>query len=96
VDERGLRAVMEEALAVAGRGTAGIHLSCDLDWVDPTHAPGVGTPVPGGASYREAHLAMETVADSRRLTSLDIVEINPVLDERNRTAELAAGLARSG
>ncbi|HKG91598.1 MAG TPA: arginase [Gemmatimonadaceae bacterium] len=95
LDERGLRAVMEDALRVAGRGTAGIHLSCDLDWVDPVHAPGVGTPVAGGASYREAHLAMEIAADSGRLTSLDIVEINPVLDERNRTAELAAGLVLS-
>jgi arginase len=67
----------------------------DLDWVDPVHAPGVGTPVAGGATYREAHLAMEIVADSGRLLSLDVVEVNPVLDNQNRTAELAVGLVLS-
>jgi arginase len=66
-----------------------------VDWVDPTEAPGVGTPVRGGATYREAHLAMEMVADSRRMVSMDIVETNPVLDQHNRTADLAVGLVTS-
>ena len=89
IDERGLRAVMQDALAIAGNNTGGLHVSMDLDWVDPVHAPGVGTPVAGGATYREGHLAMEIVADSGRLTSIDVVEVNPVLDSQNRTAELA-------
>ena len=95
IDERGLRAVMQDALAIAGRDTGGVHVSMDLDWLDPVHAPGVGTPVAGGATYREGHLAMEIVADSGRLTSLDVVEVNPVLDTQNRTAELAVGLVLS-
>jgi arginase len=95
IDERGLRSVMQEALAIAGQGTGGVHVSMDLDWVDPVHAPGVGTPVAGGATYREGHLAMEIIADSGRLTSLDVVEVNPVLDSQNRTAELAVGLVLS-
>ena len=95
IDERGLRVVMQEALAIAGGNTGGVHVSMDLDWVDPVHAPGVGTPVAGGATYREGHLAMEIVADSGRLTSLDVVEVNPVLDSQNRTAELAVGLVLS-
>lgn len=95
IDERGLRNVMQEALAIAGTDTGGIHVSMDLDWVDPVHAPGVGTPVAGGATYREAHLAMEIIADSGRLTSLDVVEVNPILDSQNRTAELAVGLVLS-
>jgi arginase len=95
IDERGLRSVMQEAIAIAGRDTGGIHVSMDLDWVDPVHAPGVGTPVAGGATYREGHLAMEMVADSGRLTALDVVEVNPVLDSQNRTAELAVGLVLS-
>jgi arginase len=96
VDERGLRDVMREAIAIATRGTAGMHVSCDADWVDPADAPGVGTPVRGGATYREAHLAMEMIADSGRMVSMDIVEINPVLDEMNRTADLCVGLVTSG
>jgi len=92
IDERGLKHVMREAIAIAGRGTGGIHLSCDPDWIDPTEAPGVGTPVRGGATYREAHLALEMIADSGRLVAMDFVEINPVLDERNRTATLAVDL----
>lgn len=96
VDERGLRDVMREAITIATRGTAGMHVSCDADWVDPADAPGVGTPVRGGATYREAHLAMELIADSGRLVSMDMVEINPVLDEMNRTAELCVGLVTSG
>ena len=95
IDERGMRAVMEEALRTAGRGTAGYHVSLDMDWIDPEDAPGVGTPVRGGATYREAHLAMETVADHGRMLSLEIVEVNPVIDEHNRTADLAVELACS-
>jgi len=95
IDERGMRTVMEEALRAAGRGTAGYHVSLDMDWVDPEDAPGVGTPVRGGATYREAHLAMEIIADHGRLTSFEIVEVNPVIDERNQTANLAVELALS-
>ena len=95
IDERGMRTVMEEALRLAGRGTVGYHISLDMDWVDPEDAPGVGTRVPGGATYREAHLAMEIIADHGRMTSMDIVEVNPVIDEYNRTAELAVELASS-
>lgn len=95
IDERGVKAVMEEAIAITTRGTAGTWVSCDLDWLDPADAPGVGTPVPGGATYREAHLAMEMLADTGRVLGLDCVEVNPVLDHRNRTAELAVGLILS-
>jgi arginase len=95
IDERGMRTVMEEALRMAGRGTAGYHVSVDMDWVDPEDAPGVGTPVRGGATYREAHLAMEIIADHGRMLSLEIVEVNPVIDEHNRTANLAVELALS-
>ncbi len=95
IDERGMRAVMEEALREAGSGTAGYHVSVDMDWIDPEDAPGVGTPVRGGATYREAHLAMEIIADHGRMVSFEIVEVNPVIDEHNRTADLAAGLACS-
>jgi len=95
IDERGMRAVMEEALRVAGEGTAGYHVSLDMDWIDPEDAPGVGTPVRGGATYREAHLAMEILADHGRLLSFEIVEVNPILDEHNRTADLAVELACS-
>jgi arginase len=95
IDERGMRAVMEEALAAAGSGTAGYHVSLDMDWIDPEDAPGVGTPVRGGATYREAHLAMEILADHGRLLSFEMVEVNPVIDEHNRTADLAVELACS-
>ncbi len=95
IDERGMRAVMEEALRAAGRGTAGYHVSLDMDWIDPVDAPGVGTPVRGGATYREAHLAMEIVADHGRMLSFEVVEVNPVIDEHNRTADLAVELACS-
>jgi len=95
IDERGMRTVMEEALHMAGRGTAGYHVSLDMDWVDPEDAPGVGTPVRGGATYREAHLAMEIIADHGRLLSFEIVEVNPVIDEHNQTADLAVELALS-
>jgi arginase len=95
IDERGMRAVMEEALRMAGRGTAGYHVSLDMDWIDPEDAPGVGTPVWGGATYREAHLAMEIIADHGRLLSFEIVEVNPVIDEHNQTADLAVELSLS-
>ncbi len=95
IDERGMRTVIEEALRVAGRGTAGYHVSLDMDWIDPEDAPGVGTPVRGGASYREAHLAMEIISDHGRMVSFEIVEVNPVIDEHNRTADLAVELTLS-
>jgi arginase len=95
IDERGMRAVMEEALGIVTAGAAGFHLSLDMDFVDPQHAPGVGTPVRGGATYREAHLAMEMINDSRRMVSMEVVEVNPVIDEFNRTADLAVELIMS-
>jgi arginase len=95
IDERGMRAVMEEALRMAGRGTAGYHVSLDMDWIDPEDAPGVGTPVWGGATYREAHLAMEIIADHGHMLSFEIVEVNPVIDEHNQTADLAVELSLS-
>jgi arginase len=95
IDERGMRAVIEQAIEVASNGAAGIHVSLDMDAVDPGEAPGVGTPVRGGITYREAHLAMETLGDTGRLTSLEVVEVNPVIDEANRTAILAVELVMS-
>jgi arginase len=95
IDEKGMRPVMKEAIEIACAGTDGFHLSFDMDSVDPQFAPGVGTPVRGGITYREAHLAMEIVNDSRRMLSLEVVEVNPVIDEVNRTAELAVELIMS-
>ncbi len=95
LDERGVRAVMEEAIARVTRDTAGIWVSLDMDVIDPDEAPGVGTAVPGGMTYREAHLAMEMLADTGKVIGLDVVEVNPVLDERNRTAEIACELILS-
>ncbi|MFB6152734.1 MAG: arginase [Halodesulfurarchaeum sp.] len=99
VDARGLSEVIDEAVDIAAAGVDGIHVSLDLDWLDPHEAPGVGTPVRGGVSYREAHAALEAVAehDARYdiLRSMELVEVNPILDERNRTAEMAAELAAS-
>jgi arginase len=95
IDERGLRAIMEDALRIVCTGTAGFHLSLDMDFVDPADAPGVGTPVRGGATYREAHLAMEMICDSGALVSMEVVEVNPVIDEVNRTADLAVELIMS-
>jgi arginase len=92
IDERGMRSVMEEAIKRATTGTAGIHVSFDLDGIDPDFAPGVGTPSPGGLSYREAHLAMEMLADTGRVVSAELVEVNPILDQRNGTATLAVEL----
>lgn len=96
IDERGLRAVMEEAMRMASDGTAGFHLSLDMDFVDPRDAPGVGTPVRGGVTYREAHLAMEMICDSGQMLSMEVVEVNPVIDEANRTGDLAVELVMSG
>jgi arginase len=95
IDERGLRAVMEDALHIVTAGTAGFHLSLDMDFVDPKDAPGVGTPVRGGGTYREAHLAMEMICDTGAMVSMEVVEVNPVIDEVNRTADLAVELIMS-
>lgn len=95
IDRRGMEAVTLEALGFALDGAKGLHVSFDIDVVDPSEAPGVGTPVHGGISYREAHLAMEMVAESGRLTSLDMVEVNPILDHHNQTALLATELTLS-
>jgi len=95
IDRHGIAVVMERALAIAGQGTSGIHVSFDLDVCDPAIAPGVGTPVKGGLDYREAHMLMEMVADSGKLIGLDLVEINPILDVQNQTAILGAELALS-
>ena len=96
IDERGMREVMSDALKYAMDDTDGIAVSLDMDFVDPSDAPGVGTPVRGGVTYREAHLAMEMIADSESMVSMEIVEINPMIDEHNRTALLAVELALSG
>ena len=95
LDERGMRDVLDEGIRLASDGTAGVHLSFDLDVVDPEDAPGTGTPVWGGISYREAHLAMEMFADRANIVSMDLVEVNPVLDSQNMTGVLAAELAQS-
>ncbi|MFB6352807.1 MAG: arginase [Halobacteriales archaeon] len=99
IDERGVTAVVEAALDVAADGVDGIHVSLDLDWLDPHEAPGVGTPVRGGVTYREAHAALESVASfddgTGVLRSMDLVEVNPILDDRNETAALACELAAS-
>lgn len=95
LDERGMRDVLDEGIRLASDGTAGIHLSFDLDVVDPEDAPGTGTPVWGGISYREAHLAMEMFADRANIVSMDLVEVNPVLDSQNMTGLLASELAQS-
>ena len=95
IDERGLQSVMREAIERASNVTGGIYVSCDADWVDPVEAPGVGTPVKGGATYREAHLVMEMLSDSGKIVGMDVVEINPVLDRRNQSAELMVELIAS-
>jgi arginase len=96
IDERGMREVMADALKYAMDDTAGVAVSLDMDFVDPSDAPGVGTPVRGGVTYREAHLAMEMIADTESMVSLEVVEINPILDEHNRTALLGVELVLSG
>ena len=95
LDERGMNAVMDEAMWLASRRTAGFHVTMDMDFVDPDFAPGVGTPVPGGPTYRESHLAMEKVADSGKMLSFELTEVNPVLDISNKTAELGVQLILS-
>jgi arginase len=95
IDRAGIAVVAEQALAIAAQGTGAVHVSFDLDVCDPTIAPGVGTPVKGGLDYREAHLLMEIVADSGLLRALDLVEVNPILDDRNTTAILGTELAAS-
>jgi arginase len=95
IDELGMRTVMERAISVASSGTAGISLSFDMDVVDPRDAPGVGTPIPGGITYREAHLALEMAAECRRLVALEFVEVNPILDTENRTGALGVELIAS-
>jgi len=96
VDRLGMTRVMEEAIRIAGAGDAPIHMSFDMDGIDPSEAPGTGTPVKGGLSFREAHLAMEMLAESGKLGSIEMVEINPILDTRNQTGTLAVGLICSG
>jgi arginase len=95
IDQLGISEVMQKALTIAGQNNDGIHLSLDMDGLDPREAPGVGTPVRGGLSYREAHLAMELIADSGKLLSMDVVEVNPILDRENATALLAVELVLS-
>lgn len=95
IDERGIVSVLEEALAIVQRDTIGFHVSWDMDFVDPKAAPGVGTPARGGVNYREAHLALELVNDTDGLISMDCVETNPILDDRNKTGTLAVELILS-
>ena len=95
IDRLGIAAVTEQAIDLATRGTAGVHVSFDMDVCDPAIAPGVGTPVKGGLDYREAHMFMEMLADADATLSLDIVEVNPVLDVQNSTAVLGTELVLS-
>ena len=95
IDRQGIASIVEQAVNLAGNGTAGVHVSFDMDVCDPSIAPGVGTPVKGGLNYREAHMVMEIVADSGLLTSLDMVEVNPTLDMQNATAQLGTELVLS-
>lgn len=95
IDRMGMTKVMEETILYLRHKTDGVHLSLDLDGLDPHDAPGVGTPVIGGISYRESHLAMEMLAESQLITSAEFVEVNPILDERNKTATVAVALMGS-
>ncbi|MFB6284261.1 MAG: arginase [Halobacteria archaeon] len=96
IDRRGIDEITEEALDIATADTESLHVSLDIDWLDPNEAPGVGTPVYGGVTYREAHLAMETVSEyDCNLNSVDLVEVNPILDESNQTAELGVEVLTS-
>ena len=95
IDRMGMRHVIEQAMVIAGGGTDGIHVSFDMDCLDPREAPGVGTPVPGGISYREAHFAMECLAASNQVVSMELVEVNPLLDQNRHTARLGVGLIAS-
>jgi arginase len=95
IDRMGMAKVMEKAIDYVTKNTDGVHLSLDLDGLDPDDAPGVGTPVLGGISYRESHLAMEMLAEADILTSAEFVEVNPILDDQNKTATVAVGLMGS-
>ncbi len=95
LDERGLANVVEEAVKIAGGDTAGIHVTMDMDFIDPFYAPGVGTPERGGATYRESHLAMEKIAESGRVLSVELTEVNPLYDTANQTGQLAVELILS-
>lgn len=95
IDRMGMAAIMEETIAYLKERTDGVHLSLDLDGLDPSECPGVGTPVMGGISYRESHLAMEMLEESKIITSAEFVEVNPILDEKNKTAQIAVGLMGS-
>lgn len=95
VDRLGMPKVMEQTITYLKERTDGVHLSLDLDGLDPSEAPGVGTPVRGGLTYRESHLAMEMLAESKIITSAEFVEVNPILDVKNKTAEAAVGLIGS-
>jgi arginase len=95
IDMHGIHRVMSEAIEIATSGTAGFHLSFDLDGVDPSVAPGVGTPVPGGTTLRESHVVMEHAAESQKLLGLEITELNPILDDRNQSARFARELVLS-
>jgi len=95
VDERGMRAIMQEAIGVVSAGTAGFHVSFDLDGMDPRDVPGTGTPVKGGISWREANLLMEMVSDTGRMTSLEVTELNPILDVKNQSGEVAVDVILS-
>ncbi len=95
IDRIGMYRAMQQAIEVAARGTDGIYLSLDLDALDPVYAPGVGTPVPGGLTYREAHLACELVSETGKLIGMELVEVNPILDVQNATAVMAVSLALS-
>lgn len=95
IDRRGLSVVAEEAIALATEGGLPLHVSFDIDVVDPRDAPGVGTPVPGGMTFRDAHLVMELIAETGAMRSMDMVEVNPILDHANQTGELAVDLILS-
>ncbi len=95
IDERGMHSIMKEAIEVATKNTDGVHVSFDLDGVDPLYAPGVSTPVTGGLSYRESHLALEMIADTKKLVSMDFVELNPMNDSGNKSAKLMIELIQS-
>lgn len=95
IDRRGIHEIMIEAIEYASNGTAGFHVSFDIDALDPVAAPGVGTPVEGGLTMREAHVIMEAIARSKQMVSLEMVEVNPILDTKNQTARLASHLILS-
>ena len=95
VDEIGIGRVIDEAVQIAGKGVNDIHVSFDIDVLDPREAPGTGTPVPGGLTYREAHLVMEDLHEAGKVSSAELVEVNPILDTGNHTAEIAVELLES-